>query len=135
MDTAAIQDPVAYTSLKIWLAQTLSGFFFCRRHPDKTTPPPLGFAGLDTSPPPLDDPSLSFLPSSWSKIWKLLASCNGLLLLRCSSSQPSAGSATGSSPPPPFYVVCNPATGEMLEAIEIGRVADEEFSPSYLMDD
>nr|CAB3454674.1 unnamed protein product [Digitaria exilis] len=158
MDTAAIQDPMAYLPQDLvveilsrlpakslcrvkcvsrsWralisdpahrcrLAQTLSGFFFRRCRPDKTTPPPLGFAGLDASPPPLDDPSLSFLPSSWSKIWKLLDSCNGLLLLRCSS-QPSAGSATGSSPPPPFYVVCNPATGDWVAlpqpSVEPGR--------------
>lgn len=91
-------------------AQTLSGFFFFRRRPHRSTLPPLGFAGMFPSLPLIDDPSLSFLPSSWSKI-EPLDSCNGLLLLRCSQ-QPSAG-ATG-SPPPAFYVVCNPATGEWV---------------------
>ncbi|XP_025801738.1 putative F-box protein At2g16220 [Panicum hallii] len=111
------------------LAQTLSGFFFVSRAPawrfavlqSSVTPP-----GGDGGPPPVDT-SLSFLPPSCGEI-KMLDSCNGLLLLRCSSERPRR------PPPPflleitylsdtvftfralrsasPFYVVCNPATRE-----------------------
>ncbi|RLM87409.1 hypothetical protein C2845_PM04G26750 [Panicum miliaceum] len=87
------------------LAQTLSGFFFVSRAPAWR------FAGLQSSvtppggPPPVDT-SLSFLPPSCGEI-KMLDSCNGLLLLRCSNERPRR-------PPPPFYVVCNPATREWV---------------------
>ncbi|PUZ72518.1 hypothetical protein GQ55_2G400000 [Panicum hallii var. hallii] len=88
------------------LAQTLSGFFFVSRAPawrfavlQSSVTPPAG----DGGPPPVDT-SLSFLPPSCGEI-KMLDSCNGLLLLRCSNERPRR-------PPPPFYVVCNPATRE-----------------------
>ncbi|TVU51201.1 hypothetical protein EJB05_02610, partial [Eragrostis curvula] len=83
------------------LAQTLSGFFFAG---------PRFFAGVCSPTHPLVDPSFSFLPSSYKEI-KLLDSCNGLFLFRCSlTPRPDLGPRLS----PLFYVVCNPTTEEWV---------------------
>ncbi|CAN6330732.1 unnamed protein product [Urochloa humidicola] len=105
---ALISDPAH----RARLAQTLSGFFVFSRPHSAAAPSSWSFVATRQSPPlqgegeggaPLVDTALSFLPPSHGEI-EMLDSCNGLLLLRCCSSDQRH----------PFYVVCNPATGEWV---------------------
>uniref|UniRef100_K4A2N2 F-box protein At3g26010-like beta-propeller domain-containing protein n=1 Tax=Setaria italica TaxID=4555 RepID=K4A2N2_SETIT len=61
---------------------------------------------------PLVDSELCFLPASSGGEVMRLDSCNGLLLLHCSSPTGGAGADTNAPPLQTIYVVCNPATGD-----------------------
>nr|XP_034581034.1 uncharacterized protein LOC117844438 [Setaria viridis] len=58
---------------------------------------------------PLVDSALSYLPTSSGGKVMLLDSCNGLLLLRCSSPTGGGGADTSTPPPQTIYIVCSAA--------------------------
>uniref|UniRef100_A0A0D9WDC6 F-box domain-containing protein n=1 Tax=Leersia perrieri TaxID=77586 RepID=A0A0D9WDC6_9ORYZ len=91
------------------LDNTIAGFFYTDYHIERYDRQWMVHrlkAVTSAEPPPLVDPSFSFLPKC--ELLYLLGSCNGLLLLRCWKLNERKKFRTFN------YVVCNPATKKFV---------------------